>query len=74
VISEMNHHVRNALAAITLSTNTIQNRQSIRVISQSVDRIEWTLREILLRAKPVDDKDRNRLGYFLPSVREVDTK
>jgi hypothetical protein len=63
VISEMNHHVRNALSAITLSTDAIQNQQCIRVISESVNRIEWTLREILLRPKPVAEKERERLGY-----------
>ena len=53
VISEMNHHVRNALAAISLSADEIHNQQSVRFILESVDRIEWTLREILPREKPV---------------------
>jgi signal transduction histidine kinase len=64
VISEMNHHIRNALAAISLTTAVMQNQQSIRVISESVDRIEWTLREILLRPKPLKEQERDRLGYF----------
>lgn len=64
VISEMNHHIRNALSAISLSTDAIQNQQCIRVISDSVDRIEWALREILLRRKPLHQKERNQLPYI----------
>ena len=63
VISEMNHHIRNALGAISLTTDSIQNQQCVRVISESVDRIEWTLREILLRRKPISEKEVDRLRY-----------
>ena len=63
VISEMNHHIRNSLSAIVLSTDSIQNQQCIRVISESVDQIEWALREILLRPRPLSDQDANR-RYF----------
>jgi signal transduction histidine kinase len=64
VIAAMNHHIRNALAAISLSTDAIQNQQSIRVISQSVDRITWALREVLPRSQPLPEEDRERLFYF----------
>jgi signal transduction histidine kinase len=64
VIAEMNHHIRNALAAISLSTDMIQNQQSIQVISESVDRIEWALREVLPRSRPLAEEDRNRAFYF----------
>jgi signal transduction histidine kinase len=64
VISEMNHHIRNALSAIVLSTDSIQNQQCIRVISESVDRIEWSLKEILLRRKPLPEQEEERLRYF----------
>jgi signal transduction histidine kinase len=63
VISEMNHHIRNALGAISLTTDSIQNQQCVRVISDSVDRIEWTLREVLLRRKPISEKEIDRLRY-----------
>jgi hypothetical protein len=66
VISEMNHHIRNALQAICLTAESTQNQQCIGVISESVDRIEWTLREILLRRKPFPEKARDRLRYFQP--------
>jgi len=63
VISEMNHHIRNALGAISLTTDSIQNHDCVRVISDSVDRIEWTLREVLLRNKPIPEKEINRQRY-----------
>jgi len=63
VISEMNHHIRNALGAISLTTDSIQNHDCVRVISDSVDRIEWTLREVLLRRKPISEKEIDRLRY-----------
>ena len=68
VIAALNHHIRNALAAIAFSTDSIQNQQSIEVISQSVDRIEWALREVLSRSQPLREEDQNRLFYLeLPS-------
>jgi signal transduction histidine kinase len=63
VISEMNHHIRNALGAISLTTDSIQNQECVRVISESVERIEWTLREVLLRSKPISEKEIDRLRY-----------
>lgn len=66
VISEMNHHIRNALAAISLSTDAIQNQQCIHVISESVDRIDWALREILLRRRPLREKELNQMRYAQP--------
>ena len=45
-ISAMNHHVRNALQAISYSPYTEQEKQ-IRMIAESVSRIEWALREVL---------------------------
>ena len=46
MISAMNHHVRNALQVISYSPYTDQEKQ-IKVIAESVSRIEWALREIL---------------------------
>ena len=63
VISEMNHHIRNALSAISLTTDSIQSQECVRVISESVDRIEWTLREVLLRRKPISETEIDRLRY-----------
>lgn len=66
VIEEMNHHIRNALSAISLTTDSIQNHQCIGVISDSVNRIEWALREVLSRSTPLQDEDR----YFQPRIKE----
>lgn len=63
VISEMNHHIRNALSAISLTADSIQNQECVRVISESVDRIEWTLREVLLRRRPISEKEIDHLRY-----------
>jgi hypothetical protein len=45
-ISAMNHHVRNALQAISYSPYTEQAKQ-IELIQRSVNRIQWALREVL---------------------------
>jgi hypothetical protein len=66
VISEMNHPIRNALQAICVTAESTQNQQCVRVISESVNRIEWALREILLRRKPFQETERDRLRYFRP--------
>lgn len=46
VIAGMNHHVRNALQAISYVPYTEQEKQ-IKMVEESVQRIEWALREIL---------------------------
>jgi signal transduction histidine kinase len=51
MIAEMNHHVRNALEAISLSAYTTRNQEAIEMISGAVKRIDWALKEILPIAK-----------------------
>jgi hypothetical protein len=63
VISEINHHIRNALGTISLTTGSIQNEECVRVISESVDRIEWALREILLRREPISEQEIDLMRY-----------
>lgn len=46
VISEMNHHIRNALQAIVY-VQTLQNQKYAGVVEEAVKRIEWALSEIL---------------------------
>ena len=46
VIAEMNHHVRNALQAITFSPYA-EHSQQIQLVDESAKRIQWALREIL---------------------------
>ena len=46
VIAAMNHHVRNALQAISYAPYAEQEKQ-IKMIRDSIARIQWALREIL---------------------------
>lgn len=64
VIAEMNHHIRNALTAISLSADVTEDKHLIHVISEGIDRIDWALREILPREVPLRKEQRHRLGYF----------
>lgn len=42
-----NHQIRGAVEAITPLAHPAKNQQSIRVIREEVDRIEWALKEIV---------------------------
>ena|ERR1017187_8009655 len=42
-----NHQIRGAVEGITTVAHPLKNQQSIRVIREEVDRIEWALKEIL---------------------------
>lgn len=64
VIEAMNHHIRNALDVISLSTHTSHDMQSVAVISEAIDRIDWALREILPHNAPWSEGERERL-FFL---------
>lgn len=64
VISEMNHHIRNALTPISLTISATEDQQLVRIISEGVDRIDWALREILPRETPLLGEQRENLGYF----------
>jgi len=45
-IAEMNHHIRNSLQVITYAT-AADTDGSVELIRDSVERIEWALREVL---------------------------
>lgn len=47
MIAAMNHHVRNALQNILWSPYAPDSKDQIRKVQESVNRIEWALREIL---------------------------
>ena len=64
VIAEMNHHIRNALTAISLTADVTEDQHLIRVISEGIDRIDWALKEILPRETPLRKEERHSLGYF----------
>jgi hypothetical protein len=46
-IREMNHEIRNALELIQLSAYSTHHQDAIVAITDAVDRIQWTLREML---------------------------
>jgi len=47
VVSEMNHHIRNALDLITLATYVVENPLAKDAITEATKKIEWSLREVL---------------------------
>jgi hypothetical protein len=47
VAADVNHHVRNALTTVLYSVHLRRDTELIRVTQAAVDRIDWTLREIL---------------------------
>ena len=59
-IREMNHEIRNALELIQLSAYSTHHQQSIATITNAVDRIQWTLREI---SSPTKDAAETTSGY-----------
>jgi hypothetical protein len=69
-IAEMNHHIRNALQVIRILVayppEATQSSRQLKLINESVDRVEWALREVLpkypagappLPTEPPDDVD-----------------
>ncbi len=46
-IADLNHHIRNALQIITYVASSQQREDSVQLIGNSVERIEWSLREVL---------------------------
>ena len=65
VMSEINHHVRNALMVIAASADLSQNQDCVRIISESVYRIDWALREILPRTQPLPEVERSKLMFAM---------
>ncbi len=51
-ISDMNHHIRNALQVISFSLSSSQDKNHVAEIHDALDRIQWALREILPRVEP----------------------
>lgn len=54
VITSMNHHVRNALQAILYSPYAAEQTEQVKVIEDSVNRIQWALNEVLAGDGDVD--------------------
>jgi len=59
VLEEMNHHVRNALQAMVLQTYSLDG-ETARELRIAVDRIQWSLTEILPRINFSEQKKGDR--------------
>ena len=47
VIADMNHHVRNALQVISLHAYTNSDKEQVEAVKESMERIQWALKEVL---------------------------
>ena len=45
--AEMNHHIRNALTVMKYAAHSDNHAERVRMTDEAVDRIEYTLRELL---------------------------
>jgi hypothetical protein len=68
VIAEMNHHIRNALQVIQYTSLTSQSETEMNAMRQAVQRITWTLREVLPQMLNEEDELEEREP---PPKREV---
>ncbi len=51
MVSELNHHIRNALELIQLSAHFTEDAAAIATINDAAKRIDWALKEILPNEK-----------------------
>jgi len=47
VIADMNHHVRNALQVISFHAYTTSDKEQVEAVKESMERIQWALKEVL---------------------------
>jgi hypothetical protein len=60
VAAELNHHIRNALQVIAFHCRTQEMpQQAIEEIRESVNRVDWALREVLPRERPLPPDNGN---------------
>ena len=58
VISEMNHHIRNALQVISFTPRGERSEPEMQAMQMAVKRISWALREVLPKLlTPEDEKE-----------------
>lgn len=48
-VAEMNHHIRNALQVMVFYRHQISDPEAGSLLQKSIERIEWTLEEVLPR-------------------------
>jgi hypothetical protein len=61
VMASMNHHIRNALQAILYSPYAAEQTEQVKVIQDSVNRIQWALNEVLAGEGDIG-KDDDKFG------------
>ncbi len=57
IVADMNHHIRNALQVIVYFAQNAKDRESADRLRDSIDRIQWALREVLPRYTPVEEDE-----------------
>jgi signal transduction histidine kinase len=62
IVGDMNHHIRNALQVIVYFAQNAKDRESADRLRDSIDRIQWALREVLPRYSPTEDEDVRHLN------------
>jgi hypothetical protein len=60
VMASMNHHVRNALQAILYSPYSLEQTEQVKVIQDSVNRIQWALNEVLAGEGDIDSDGKEK--------------
>jgi len=66
-ISEMNHHIRNALQVISFYSGKNRDDQTMTTLSEAVNRIEWALSEVL-PAELAKSQSENLLAEIHPRI------
>ena len=66
-ISEMNHHIRNALQVISFYSSKGADEKTIAALDQAVNRIEWALSEVLPAAL-ANSRSANLLAEVHPRI------
>jgi len=66
-ISEMNHHIRNALQVISFYSRKEADEKTIAALDQAVNRIEWALSEVL-PAELANSRSANLLAEVHPRI------
>ncbi len=51
-LDEVNHHVRNALQALSFTAGALQGTKEGATVSESIQRIQWALLEVLPKVEP----------------------
>ncbi|MGZ4837851.1 MAG: hypothetical protein ACXVZR_04820 [Terriglobales bacterium] len=51
-LQEVNHHIRNALQALSFTAGTMKNTKEGDTINEAIQRIQWALHEVLPKVEP----------------------